>query len=101
MSDAKVCPNCKGKCCRDTDYGYRVEHMGAECYMHDCEDCNNGNLPQPDPRDEKIAHLSAERERLIEKLKRIESLSRLAWEQVDRNPQEAAELFRMINMVAK
>jgi len=54
-----------------------------------------------DPRDEQIAHLSAERERLLQKLKRIENLSRLAWEQVDRNPQEAKELFRMINMVSK
>ena len=97
----KPCTLCEGKCCLDYDTGYHVAHMGAECYMHDCDDCDDGQVPQPDPRDEQIAHLSAERERLIEKLKRIENLSRLAWEQVDSNPQEAKELFRMINMVAK
>jgi len=98
---ANACPECKGKCCRDTDYGCRVYHMGAEVYSHWCDYCHDGTMPKPDPRDEQIAHLSAERERLIEKLKRIENLSRLAWEQVDSNPQEAKELFRMINMVAK
>ena len=95
------CPECKGKCCRDTDYGYRVVHMGAEVYSHWCDYCHDGQVPKPDQRDERVTHLSAERERLIEKLERIENLSRLAWEQVDSNPQEAKELFRMINMVAK
>jgi len=65
VSDDKVCPTCKGKCCRDPDcrdpdYGYRVVHRGAKCYKHDCEDCNNGNVPQPDPRDATIAHLMSE-----------------------------------------
>ena len=57
MSDDKVCPNCEGKCCLDYDTGYHVAHMGAECYKHDCEDCNDGNVPQPDPRDATIANL--------------------------------------------
>jgi len=41
-----VCPECKGKCCRD-DYGYRVEHMGAEYYEHWCEHCYDGTVPEP------------------------------------------------------
>ena len=36
------CPTCEGKCCRD-DLGYRVMHMGAELYMHDCDDCDDGS----------------------------------------------------------
>ena len=51
------CPTCEGKCCRDTDFGYRVEHMGAEVYSHACEDCNDGDVLQPDPRDATIAQL--------------------------------------------
>jgi hypothetical protein len=58
--ESNVCPTCKGKCCRDTDYGYRVVHMGAEVYMHDCEYCKDGNVPQPDPRDATLAHLTSE-----------------------------------------
>jgi len=42
-----------------------------------------------------------ERERLIKKLEKIDKLSRYAWEQVKRNPQEAEELFKMINAEAK
>ena len=56
---ANACPTCKGKCCRDVDLGYRVEHMGAECYEHHCDDCHDGQVPapqaQPDPRDALIA----------------------------------------------
>lgn len=37
-----------------------------------------------------------ERERLIEKLKKIENLSRYAWIQVRNKPEEAEELFKMI-----
>ena len=36
------CPTCKGRCCRNQDFGYRVEHMGAEHYQHDCDDCCDG-----------------------------------------------------------
>lgn len=36
------------------------------------------------------------RERLIEKLKKIENLSRYAWVQVRNKPEEAEELFKMI-----
>lgn len=56
---ANACPECKGKCCRDTDYGNRVYHMGAEVYSHWCDYCHDGTVPKPDPRDEKIAALSA------------------------------------------
>jgi len=34
-------------------------------------------------------------------LKKIENLSKYAWEQVDRNPEEAKELFKMIYELAK
>jgi hypothetical protein len=40
MSDT-LCPECGGKCCR-ADLGYSVEHMGAECYEHRCEHCQDG-----------------------------------------------------------
>lgn len=51
------CSACKGKCCRDNDFGYRVYHMGAESYEHWCEHCHDGSVPPPDPRDEEIAQL--------------------------------------------
>lgn len=54
------CPECKGKCCRDTDYGNRVYHMAAEFYEHWCEDCSDGDVPQPDPRDAMLASLRQE-----------------------------------------
>ena len=54
---SNVCPTCKGRCCRDTDYGYRVEHMGAECYTHGCDYCHDGTVPQPDSRDATLAAL--------------------------------------------
>lgn len=57
---ANACPTCKGKCCRDMDYGYRVYHMAAEVYEHWCDDCRDGQVPAPDPRDALIAELRAE-----------------------------------------
>lgn len=42
-----------------------------------------------------------ERERLMKKLEKIENLSKHAWEQVDKNPAEAQELFRMIYAESK
>jgi len=56
------CPTCKGKCCRDQDYGYRVEHMGAECYEHVCEACLDGDKYVPprsieDERSDVLAYL--------------------------------------------
>ena len=48
---SELCPECKGKCCRDQDYGCRVEHMGAECYEHVCEHCFDGDLYVPVKRD--------------------------------------------------
>jgi hypothetical protein len=37
------CPQCKGKCCRNIDSGYRVLHMAAQVYMHDCDYCDDGS----------------------------------------------------------
>jgi len=41
VSNETPCPECGGKCCR-ADLGYRVQHMGAECYEHRCESCHDG-----------------------------------------------------------
>lgn len=35
------CRYCQGKCCRD-DLNYKVKHMSAEFYTHDCEHCDDG-----------------------------------------------------------
>ena len=48
-----------------------------------------------------IDALQKERERLIKKLEKIENLSRYAWQQVRNNPDEAEELFKMINLESK
>lgn len=45
--------------------------------------------------------LRSERERLIKKLEKIDNISRYAWAQVKGNPQEAEELFKMINWESK
>jgi hypothetical protein len=37
-----TCPDCKGKCCRDLDLGYKVGHMGAAFYEHTCDACVDG-----------------------------------------------------------
>jgi hypothetical protein len=50
---------------------------------------------------QEILFLKSERERLVDKLKRIDNLSKHAWEQVDRNPEEAKELFKQINFISK
>ena len=50
---------------------------------------------------EQNSFLQQERERLIKKLEKIDNLSRYAWAQVTKNPQEAEELFRMINLESK
>jgi len=44
--EAPVCPECKGRCCRDELY-YSVVHMGAGYYEHDCEACFDGTVPVP------------------------------------------------------
>jgi hypothetical protein len=36
------CPVCKGKCCRDQEFGYRIYHMASSYYEHWCDDCYNG-----------------------------------------------------------
>ena len=62
------CPVCKGKCCRDLDLGYRVVHMGAEVYTHDCDDCDDGTYevcgdPEPFIRERTYEDGIAEGER--------------------------------------
>jgi hypothetical protein len=47
MSKAEPCPECEGKCCRDSDFGGRVYHMGAESYYHWCDHCQNGDKYVP------------------------------------------------------
>jgi hypothetical protein len=54
-----------------------------------------------DDQKQEIIFLKQERERLIKKLEKIDNLSRYAWAQVRRNPQEAEELFKMINKESK
>lgn len=51
--------------------------------------------------DKEPDEVRSERERLMKKLERIENLSKHAWEQVDKNPDEAKELFRMIYAESK
>ena len=62
------CPTCEGKCCRDIDGGYRVVHMGAEVYTHDCDDCDDGTYevcgdPEPFIRERTYEDGIAEGER--------------------------------------
>jgi len=45
--------------------------------------------------------LTQKRKRLIRKLEKIDNLSRYAWTQVRNKPEEAEELFRMINLESK
>lgn len=47
--NSEPCPTCKGRCCRDY-YLYRVVHMGAEHYQHDCEACDDGTKYVPPVR---------------------------------------------------
>lgn len=56
-----TCPTCNGKCCR-SDIGYRVVHMGAESYSHDCEACNDGDVPPMGDRASIVAFLRREYE---------------------------------------
>lgn len=41
-----ICENCRGKCCRDIDTGYQVQHYGAEVFMHVCDYCTDGEVPE-------------------------------------------------------
>lgn len=45
--------------------------------------------------------LREERERLIKKLEKIDNLSRYAWQRIRNKPEEAEELFKMINLESK
>ena len=61
----ELCPECKGKCCRDQDYRCRVLHMAAECYEHVCDYCWDGTkyVPQRTVAEERadlIAWLKAQ-----------------------------------------
>jgi len=42
----KVCPECKGKCCRD-DLGYRREHLDWDLGGHYCDACEDGTFDIP------------------------------------------------------
>ena len=60
----------------------------------------NSNVDVEDLR-QQILFLKEERVRLQKKLEEIENLSKYAWEQVDCNPEEAKELFKMIAFKSK
>lgn len=66
-----------------------------------CIDNNEIFTITEEDQKQEIVYLKQERERLIKKLEKIDNLSRYAWEQVKRNPQEAEELFKMINKESK
>jgi hypothetical protein len=66
-----------------------------------CIDNNEIFAITEEDQKQEIIFLKQERERLIKKLEKIDNLSRYAWEQVKRNPQEAEELFKMINKESK
>lgn len=51
MDNLETCPHCQGKCCRNLDLGYRVEHFGAEVFRHDCDYCQDGTIPSHKPSD--------------------------------------------------
>ena len=67
-----TCPMCQGKCCRDVDSGYRVEHMAAEVYLHAC-DCADGTWVNPDA--EALDEVTAEAHRLSTAVDRLEGES--------------------------
>lgn len=46
MSASEPCPECKGKCCRDS-YRYKLPHMGDEFYEHVCDACEDGTKYAP------------------------------------------------------
>ena len=92
MSDEEVKNNI------DKNFNY-WQNRKAE--LQRCLDNNEiFTITEEDQRQE-VIFLKQERERLMKKLEKIENLSRYAWEQVKRNPQEAEELFRMICMESK
>ena len=89
MSDEEVKENTKKYFLdRQADMKYAIDTGAA--YTITAEDYRQSYLLE-----------KAERERLIKKLEKIDNLSRYAWEQVKRNPQEAEELFKMINRESK
>lgn len=89
MSDEEVKENAKKHFLdRQADMKYAIDTGTA--YTITAEDYRQSYLLE-----------KAERERLIKKLEKIDNLSRYAWEQVKRNPQEAEELFKMINRESK
>jgi len=92
MSDEEVKNNI------DKNFNY-WQNRKAE--LQRCLDNNEIFTITEEDQKQEIIFLKQERQRLIEKLEKIENLSRYAWEQVKRNPQEAEELFRMIYMESK
>ena len=63
------CPVCQGKCCRDLDSGYHVEHRDAEVYLHACE-CADGTWVDPDAQ--ALDEVTAEARRLSTAVDRLE-----------------------------
>ena len=53
-SKTEPCPECRGRCCRDLDFSYMVEHMGAEFYEHVCEACKDGTKYVPPLTSEEV-----------------------------------------------
>lgn len=67
-----------------------------EARRAELEFCLKNNLTHQDCVQENLS-LKEEKSRLLSKLEKINNLSRYAWEQVEKNPEEAKELFKMIN----
>jgi|Laugresu1bdmlbsd_1035121.scaffolds.fasta_scaffold06591_9 hypothetical protein len=66
-----------------------------------CLDNNSTFTTTVEDLRQEIIFFKEERQRLIKKLQEIENLSKYAWEQVDRNPAEAKELFKTIHAKSK
>ena len=62
---SKPCPECKGKCCRDS-YRYKLTHMGDEFYEHVCEACYDGTkyVSPRTPEDERADVVAYLRQRM-------------------------------------
>lgn len=68
---------------------------------HSCPDPNYTIKQELNELQQQVLFLKEERLRLQTKLEEIENLSKYAWEQVDKNPEEAKELFKMIAFKSK
>ena len=74
ISMKNPCPECGGKCCRD-DLNYKINHMAAEFYNHECDLCYDGtdyvksNFEYRDLKKE-ISRLKAEQNNAYGELKK-------------------------------